>query len=153
MLRDIGTHGHRDQAEHEKVLAWWFFGGTFAAVILSGIWSLLVNTASMGGDESELVQGWSGVLRNLPAYTLVVVVASLSVWFAARAHHHGLAGGRSILIASCLVLLFGLSSVTRDAAEVVMTTRAATVTWIAFAVDAVVVAAIFSFANSRGTSE
>jgi hypothetical protein len=62
-----------------------FFGGTFVALILNGIWSLFIGTASMGGDEDDLVQGWEGVLRNLPAYLLLVVVASVGVWFATRA--------------------------------------------------------------------
>jgi hypothetical protein len=51
------------------------------------------------------------------------------------------------LIATSLVLLFALSSVTRDASEVVMTTRAATMAWVTFAVDAVVVGIVFLLAS------
>jgi len=140
------------QADHERVFAWWCFGGTFAATLLSGIWSLLVGTASMGGDESELVRGWSGVIRNLPGYLLVVAVASLGVWFAARSLRHGARGGRSALIATSLALLFALSSATRDSAEVVMTTRAATVTWILFAVDVLIVGGVYLLARRWASS-
>jgi hypothetical protein len=53
------------------------------------------------------------------------------------------------LIASSLVLLFALNSVTRDCAEVVMTTRAATVAWIMFGIDAVLVSLIYFLAKNR----
>lgn len=135
------------RADRDVRLAWMFFGGTFVALILNGIWSLFVGTASMGGDEDDLVQGWEGVLRNLPAYLLLVVVASIGVWFATRAGMHNSIGARSALIATSLVLLFALSSVTRDASEVVMTTRAATMAWVTFAVDAVVVGVVFLSAS------
>jgi drug/metabolite transporter (DMT)-like permease len=116
-----------------------FFAGTFVVLLLNGVWSLFVGTASMGGDESELVQGWSGVLRNSPAYLLLVVVAFLGVVFATKAGVHGSNRANAALIATSIALLFALASVTRDAAEVVMTTRAATVAWIAFAVDVIAV--------------
>lgn len=135
------------QADRERVLAWWCFGGTFAAMLLSGVWSLLVGTSSMGGDESELIGGWSGVIRNLPGYLLFVAVASLGVWFAARSLRHGARGGRSALIATSLALLFALSSATRDSAEVVMTTRAATVSWMLFAVDVLIVGGVYVLAR------
>lgn len=139
----VPTDDMANRAERERKRAWYFFGGTFVALILSGIWSVAVGTASMGGDESELVQGWSGVLRNLPGYALLIAVASLGVWFALQANLHGTQLGRSVLIATSLVLLFALSSVTRDGAEVVMTTRAATVSWIFFLIDALVVGVIY----------
>lgn len=135
------------RADGDVRLAWMFFGGTFVALILNGIWSLVVGTASMGGDDDDLVQGWEGVLRNLPAYLLLVVVASLGVWFATRAGIRRSRGARSALTATSLVLLFALSSVTRDASEVVMTTRAATMAWVTFAVDAAVVGAVFLLAS------
>jgi fumarate reductase subunit D len=135
--------------DREVRLAWVFFGGTFVALILNGIWSMVVGTASPGGDESDLVQGWEGVLRNLPAYLLLVVVASLSVWFATQGGVHGSQRSKSALIASSLVLLFALSSVTRDAAEVVMTTRAATMAWATFGIDAVLVGLVFLAARQR----
>jgi len=106
------------RADRDVRLAWMFFGGTLVALI-----------------------------RNLPAYLLLVVVASIGVWFATRAGMHSSVGARSALIATSLVLLFALSSVTRDASEVVMTTRAATMAWVTFAVDAVVVGAVFLFAS------
>jgi hypothetical protein len=126
-----------------------FVVGSFVALILNGIWSLIVGTASPGADESDLVQGWEGVLRNLPAYVLLVTVASLGVWFATQAGVRGLTRSRSVSITTSLVLLFALASVTRDAAEVVMTTRAATVSWIAFGVDAVIVALVHFVARGR----
>jgi hypothetical protein len=129
--------------------AWICFGGTFVALILNGIWSLVVGTASPGADEKDLIRGWEGVLRNLPAYLLLVAVAALGVWFATQAGVRGSRRAKSVLIADSLVLLFALSSVTRDAAEVVMTTRAATVTWMLFGVDAVVVGIVFLAARSR----
>ena len=94
------------------------------------------------GVESDLVQGWEGVLRNAAAYLLLIVVASLSVWFATRARLHG-SPSKVVLIATSLVLLFALSSVTRDACDVVMTTRAATAAWVAFGADAIVVGLIY----------
>ena len=133
----------------ETRLAWMFFFGTFVALILNGIWSLFVGTASPGADENDLIQGWEGVLRNLPAYLLLVVVASLSVWFATQAGVHGSPRSNVALIASSLVLLFALSSVTRDAAEVVMTTRAATMAWATFGIDAILVGSVYFAARRR----
>lgn len=130
-------------------LAWIFFVSTFVALILNGVWSLLVGTASPGADESDLIQGWEGVLRNTPAYLLLVAVASLSVWFATQAGNHGSKQAIPTLIASSLFLLFALSSVTRDVAEVVMTTRAATTTWRLFGVDAVLMGIVFLTARQR----
>ena len=127
------------EPDRDRSLAWAFFAGTFVALIANGLWSLVVGTASPGGDEADLVRGWEGVLRNSPAYALLIVVASTSLLFAARAYIRGVTGGRATLVASSLVLLFALSSVTRDCAEVVMTTRAATVSWLTFGVDAVIV--------------
>jgi hypothetical protein len=135
--------------DREIRLAWQFFAGTFVALILNGIWSMIVGTASPGADESDLIQGWEGVLRNLPAYLLLVVVASLSVWFATQGGIHGSQRAKSALIASSLVLLFAMSSVTRDCAEVVMTTRAATTAWALFGVDAVVVSLVYVLARRR----
>ena len=91
-----------------------FFAGTFVVLLLNGVWSLFVGTASMGGDESELVQGWSGVLRNSPAYLLLVVVAFLGVVFATKAGVHGSNRANAALIATSIALLFALASVTRD---------------------------------------
>ena len=36
---------------------------TFVAMILSGIWTLFVGTASMGGDDADIVNGWPAVSR------------------------------------------------------------------------------------------
>jgi hypothetical protein len=143
------TSSSSNKPDREIRLAWLFFAGTFVALVLSGIWSMIVGTASPGADESDLVQGWEGVLRNLPGYLLLVVVASLSVWFATQGGVHGSRQARSVLIASSLVLLFALSSVTRDCAEVVMTTRAATMAWAMFGVDAIVVGLVFLVARRR----
>lgn len=137
------------RSDRDVRLAMLFFAGTFVALVLNGIWSLFVGTASFGGDEEDLVQGWDGVIRNLPAYLLLVGVASLSVWFAVRAGIHGAPRAKAALITTSLVLLFALSSVTRDSAEVVMTTRAATVAWLMFAIDAVLVGLIFLLAQLR----
>jgi len=131
-----------NQAEWEVVLAWRFFGGTFVALVASGIWSMLVGTSSPGADEADLVQGWEGVLRNLPGYAVLIGVAAAGVLFAVKAGIHGSERSRPALIATCLVLLLALTSVTRDSAEVVMTTRAATVSWVAFLCDALVVGVI-----------
>jgi len=137
------------EAGRDITRAWLFVGGTFVALILNGLWTIFVGTASPGGDESELVQGWTGVLRNLPAYLLLVSVASVSVWYATRAGSRGSHRGKLALIVTSLVLLFALNSVTRDAAEVVMTTRAATVAWAMFGVDLVVVALVYVAARTR----
>ena len=137
------------KADQEIRYAWMFLAGTFVALILNGIWSTIVGTASFGGDESDLVQGWEGVLRNSPAYLLLISVASLGVWFATMAGVHGSDRARSPLVATSLVLLFALSSVTRDAAEVVMTTRAATVSWMTFGIDAVLVGVVYLAARQQ----
>mgnify|MGYP006156720509 FL=1 len=133
----------------EITLAWAFFVGTIVAFVLSGVWSIVVGTASPGANEKDLVQGWEGVARNLPGYLLAVAVGSLGVWFATQAGVHGSQRSRSALIATSLVFLFALSSVTRDGAEVVMTTRAATVSWITFVIDALAVAIVFIAARQR----
>jgi hypothetical protein len=137
------------RSDREIRRAWQFFVGTFVALVLNGIWSMIVGTASPGADESDLVQGWEGVLRNLPAYLLLVAIASLSVWFATQGGVHGSRRAKFVLIASSLVLLLALSSVTRDCAEVVMTTRTATVAWVMFGVDAIVVGLVFIAARRR----
>ena len=129
--------------DREVRLSWMFFGSTFIAFILNGIWTISVGTASFGADESELIQGWKGVFRNIPSYLLLVTVASLSVLFAAKASVHGSRRAKSVLIASLILLLFTLSSVTRDAAEVIMTTRAATMAWLTFGVDAILVGLVY----------
>lgn len=138
-----------NEADREVRFAWMFFTGTIVAVVLSGIWSLIVGTASPGADEKDLVQGWEGVMRNLPGYLLPVLVGALGVWFAMRAGVHGSPRAKSALIATSLILLFAMSSVTRDSAEVVMTTRAATVAWLTFVVDAIIVCAVFFLAQRR----
>jgi hypothetical protein len=137
------------RADMDLRFAWMFLGGTFVALVLNGIWSLYMGTSSFGGDEDELVRGWEGVLRNLPAYLLLVGVAATGVWFATQAGIHGASSSRRALVATSLVLLFALNSVTRDAAEVVMTTRAATVAWLLFALDAALVGSIFLIALGR----
>lgn len=43
--------------------------------------------------------------------------------------------------------MFAMSSATRDSADVVMTTRAATVTWILFGIDSALVAVVVLFAR------
>lgn len=137
------------RADHEVRCAWMLFAGTIVAVVLSGIWSLIVGTASPGADESDLIQGWEGVLRNVPGYLLPILLGSLGVWFATKAGVHGSPRAKSALVATSLVLLFAMSSVTRDAAEVVMTTRAATVAWLTFGVDAIIVGAVYFAARRR----
>ena len=137
------------QAEREVRNSWRFFAATFVAMVLNGFWTLLMGTASFGADESDLVRGWTGVARNLPGYELFVGAASMSVWFAVRAGMHGSDRARPALVGSSLVLLFALSSVTRDSAEVVMTTRAATVSWVLFGADALLVGAVFLAARRR----
>ena len=68
---------------------------------------------------------------------------------ATQAGIHGASSSRRALVATSLVLLFALNSVTRDAAEVVMTTRAATVAWLLFALDAALVGSVFLLALGR----
>ena len=143
------TSSHTSRAEREIRLSWIFFALTFITFILSGIWSIVVGTASPGANESDLIQGWEGVLRNLPGYLLLIVVPSLSVWFATQAGTDRSPRARLALIASSLVLLFALTSVTRDIAEVVMTTRAATASWILFVINAAVVACVYLVTSHR----
>jgi hypothetical protein len=113
--------------------------GLIVAMIVGAIWQLSVGVASMGGDESELTRGWEGVVRSLPTYLLFIGVAGAAFVFAMRARRHGAGNARAATVVSTVGLLFALNSVTRDSAEVVMTTRAATVSWILFGVDVVIV--------------
>jgi hypothetical protein len=80
---------------------------------------------------------------------LLIIVALLGVWFATTAGARGSARANAALIATSLALLLALASVTRDAAEVVMTTRAATVAWIAFVADVVLVGLVHLAARRR----
>lgn len=150
-MSNINPQRPLNKAEQDATRAWRFFAGTFVALIISAIWSMVVGTSSPGADEKDLVQGWEGVLRNLPGYLLLVVVASLGVWFATKAGIHGSPRAKNALIATSLVLLFALSSVTRDSAAVVMTTRDATVAWLAFGIDAVIVGLVYFAARRQVT--
>ena len=120
---------------------------TIVTMVLSGIWTLFVGTASMGGDDSDIITGWPGVARNLPAYLLVAGVGLAAIAFAALAIRDGARNGTRILVAAAVVSALVLSSVTRDAAELVMDTRAATVSWLLFVVDAVVVTGVALLAH------
>lgn len=133
-------------------MAWWLAGATLVSVVVSGIWTLIVGTSSMGGDEEDMVRGWTGVARNLPGYALIVVVGGIAVLFGMRARHKGVVGGGRALVAACIALFLGLASITRDAAEVVMTTRAATVSWVLAGVDLVVVGVVYVLARIRSNS-
>lgn len=113
--------------------------GLIVAMIVGAIWQLSVGVASMGGDESDLIRGWEGVLRSLPSYLLSIGLAVTAFVFAMRARRHGARNARAATVVSTIGLLFVLNSVTRDSAEVVMETRAATVSWILFGVDVVIV--------------
>jgi hypothetical protein len=146
-MSTTSTSGTSGNARRYVTLAWSFFVGTFVAILVSGIWSLFVGTASMGADEEDLVRGWAGVLRNLPGYALPVTIASLGIIFSVKAVRSGEQRGRKSLIGTSIALLAALQSVTRDSAEVVMTTRAATMSWILFAVDVLVVACVFFIAR------
>jgi hypothetical protein len=95
------------------------------------------------------VQGWNGVLRNLPASILLIGVPSLGVLLATRAGEQGSNRARSALVGTSLALLVALSAVTRDSSEIVMTTRAATVSWITFGVDVILIGLVFVFARRR----
>jgi hypothetical protein len=117
------------------------FAGVPLSLILVGAWSIWMGTSSLGGDESTLVRGWEGVLRNAPALALMLGVVVTSFVFAAHALRHGARYGNLALWFSSAGLLFVLATITRDCAEVVMETRSATVAWILFAVDVVVTAA------------
>jgi uncharacterized BrkB/YihY/UPF0761 family membrane protein len=113
--------------------------GLIVALIVGAIWQLSVGVASMGGDESELIRGWEGVLRSVPSYLLSIGIAVTAFVFAMRARRHGARNARAATVVSTIGLLFVLNSVTRDSAEIVMETRAATVSWMLFAVDVVIV--------------
>lgn len=143
------TSSSSSRPDRDVRRAWAFFGGTFVALVVSGIWSMLVGTSSPGADEADLVQGWEGVLRNLPGYALLIGVAAAGVWFAVKAGILGSERSRPVLVATCLALLLAITSVTRDSAEVVMTTRAATVTWVLFAIDAVLVGFVYLMSWQR----
>jgi hypothetical protein len=80
------------------------------------------------------------VIRNVTADVMFVGVVVASLVDATLATRHGLARGTSRMVLSAIGVLFALDSVTRDSAEVVMTTRAATMTWIVRGADVAVVA-------------
>ncbi|MFM8973935.1 MAG: hypothetical protein ACKOOG_15160, partial [Actinomycetota bacterium] len=110
--------------------------GIPVVMVVAGLGQIALGVASPGGDESELVRGWTGVLRSLPGYALGVGVAGAAVVLASRGRRTGAATGGTALVVSCVGLLFVLGSCTRDIAEVVMTTRSATVSWLLFLADA-----------------
>jgi hypothetical protein len=118
------------------------FPGLLAALVATTVWQLATGVASMGGDEAEMTRGWKGFWLSVPGYALVIAVATTAVVLALRAHRAGASNGRAALIVSSLGLLFALATSTRDGAEVVMTTRAATVAWIFFGIDLLVVALV-----------
>lgn len=121
--------------------------GLIVAMIVGAIWQLIVGVASMGGDESELIRGWEGVLRSLPSYLSSIGIAVTAFVLAMRSRRHGARNARAATVVSTIGLLFVLNSVTRDSAEVVMETRAAPVSWMLFGVDVVIV----GLALLRGT--
>lgn len=135
------------QGDREARTAKLLIPATFVAMILSGIWALFVGTASMGGDDSDITTGWPGVARNIPVYLLVFGLGLASIVFAALAIRDGARNGTLILVVAAVVFTLVLSQSTRDVAELVMDTRAATVSWLLFLVDAVVVAAFATLAH------
>ena len=104
----------------------------------------LLIAATWGGDEEDLTRGWKGFWLSLPAYALLVGIAATGFSFALRADRAGAANRRSALVVGTLGLLASLQAWTRDSAEIVMTTRAATVSWLLFGIDLVVVAIVVS---------
>jgi uncharacterized membrane protein len=127
--------------------------GLIVAMIVGAIWQLSVGVASMGADESELIQGWEGVLRSLPSYLLFVGTAVTAFVLAMRSRRHGARNATVATVISTIGLLFALNSVTRDSAEVVMTTRAATVSWMLFGVDVVIVGLALLLGTRWATAE
>lgn len=117
------------------------------ALIAGAFWAFLMNTSTFGDHERLLIEGWKGVVLNLPAYLLVVAVGFASLACAARARR--LCAGRNLggLVASAAGLLFVLGAVTRSAANVVMTTSATTATWLLFVADVAVVALVARIAH------
>lgn len=115
--------------------------GLVVALIASTVWQLSTGVASMGGDEADLTRGWEGFWLSAPAYSLTIGITAASFVLALRARRAGAKNSRSALIAGTLGLLFALGSATRDSAEIVMTTRAATVSWMLFGIDLILVAA------------
>lgn len=135
--------------EQEVKCAWACFGVTFTALTLRGLWLMADSAASTEVDEKDHVQGWDGIVKHLPAYSMVIVVALLGVWFATQASLHGSTRDESALIATSHVLLFAFSAVTHDAAEITMADRAPTVASVAFMIDAGIVGFILLLAHRR----
>jgi hypothetical protein len=127
-------------AREAKIALLLVFPGLILAMIAAGIWTIVVETASPGGDESRLVRGWEGVARDLPGYLLWAGVAATAFVYALRALRLRARLARAALALASIGLLLTLASITRDGAEVVMQTRSATVSWVLFVVDAAVVA-------------
>ena len=56
-MSNINPQRPLNKAEQDATRAWRFFAGTFVALIISAIWSMVVGTSSPGADEKDLVQG------------------------------------------------------------------------------------------------
>jgi tellurite resistance protein TehA-like permease len=114
--------------------------GLLIAMVAGAAWQISIGVASMGGDEADLTRGWKGFWLSVPNYALGAGIAIAAFVLALRALRAGATNWRSALALSTLGLLFALGSSTRDSAEIVMSTRAATVSWLLFGIDLVVVA-------------
>lgn len=127
--------------------------GIPVAMVVSGIAQVVFGVASPGGDESDLVRGWAGVARSVPGYALMIGVAVAAVTLAARSRHAGATTGGTALVVTCIGLLFAFGATTRDIAEVVMTTRSATVSWLLFLADLAIVVGVFLVLRIRSAPD
>ena len=116
------------------------FVGVPLALVAASIWALAVNIASMGGPESDLVQGWAGVLRSIPAAILLLAVPITGFAFAVRALRQAAPNGNLAVWVCTIGLLLVLVVIVGGTMDAMMTTRDATVKWMLFPVEVVVVA-------------
>jgi hypothetical protein len=137
----------RSRADREATIALLLVPGVIVAMVADGLWTIVVGTASLGGDESELHRGWAGIARDAPGALVLIGVGVTSVVLAARSMRSGAARAKRALLLGSVALLVALAAVTRDGAEVMMQTRSATAAWILFAVDTVIVTATYVLAR------
>lgn len=115
--------------------------GVPLSLIAASFWALAVNTASMGGPESDLVQGSAGVLRNIPATILLLAVPITGFAFAARAARQSARNANLAVWACTIGLLLVLVVIAGSTVDSMMTRRDATVKWMLFPLEIAIAAA------------
>ncbi len=104
------------------------FLGLPVAVLVAGVWEVIVGVASVGGNPR--VTGVRAVFYDLPATLLLLGVVTTSLAFAAKALRGRARGARWGLWLSGSVLLLTLLYIGTNIADTVSTPSSATVNWV-----------------------